>query len=57
MTTRSYNMLMDQMEHMPPIRQSDISRAQKDILDKTKELADSGALIMPGGGEEDEIVY
>jgi flagellar motor switch protein FliG len=48
-------MLRDDLEVAPPTKLSDVEQAQKDILTVARKLADSGE-IMLGGGGGDELV-
>ena len=45
----------DDLEVAPPTKLSDVEQAQKDILTVARKLADSGE-IMLGGGGGDELV-
>lgn len=55
MSSRAAEMLRDDLEAAPPTKLSDVEQAQKDILTVARKLADSGE-IMLGGGGGDELV-
>lgn len=55
MSKRAAEMLQDDLEAMGPVRISDVEAAQKEILTVARRLADSGE-IMLGGGGGDEFV-
>jgi flagellar motor switch protein FliG len=55
MSSRAAEMLRDDLEVAPPTKLSDVEQAQKDILTVARKLADSGE-IMLGGGGGDELV-
>jgi len=52
MSKRASEMLKDDLEAAPPTKLSDVEQAQKDILGVAKKLADSGEIMLGGGGDE-----
>ena len=50
MSKRASEMLRDDLEAMPPVRLSDVEKAQREILSTAKRLADAGELSLGGKG-------
>ncbi|MBD1582229.1 flagellar motor switch protein FliG [Pseudoalteromonas sp. S16_S37] len=53
MSKRAAEMLADDLEAMPPVRISEVEAAQKEILSTARRLADSGEIMLGGGGGEE----
>ncbi|PSW19543.1 flagellar motor switch protein FliG [Photobacterium sanctipauli] len=53
MSKRAAEMLQDDLEAMGPIRVADVEAAQKEILSIARRLADSGELMLTGGGADE----
>ncbi len=53
MSKRQVEMLEDDLEAMGPIRVSEVEAAQKEILSIARRLADSGEIMLGGGGGDD----
>ncbi|MEJ6473094.1 flagellar motor switch protein FliG [Pseudoalteromonas piscicida] len=53
MSKRAAEMMMDDLEAMPPVRISEVEAAQKEILATARRLADSGEIMLGGGGGEE----
>jgi flagellar motor switch protein FliG len=53
MSKRAADMLADDLEAMPPVRISEVEAAQKEILSTARRLADSGEIMLGGGGGEE----
>jgi len=53
MSKRQVEILEDDMEVMGPIRVSEVEAAQKEILSIARRLADSGEIMLGGGGGDD----
>ncbi|CCQ09729.1 Flagellar motor switch protein FliG [Pseudoalteromonas luteoviolacea B = ATCC 29581] len=53
MSKRAADMLADDLEAMPPVRISEVEAAQKEILATARRLADSGEIMLGGGGGEE----
>lgn len=53
MSKRAADMLVDDLEAMPPIRVSEVETAQKEILSIARRLADAGEIMLGGGGGDD----
>jgi len=52
MSKRAADILMDDLESKGPVRLSDVEAAQKSIVAVARKLADSGEIILAGGGED-----
>ena len=55
MSKRAAEMLLDDLEAMGPVRVSDVETAQKEILAVARRLADSGEIMLGGGGGDDFV--
>lgn len=55
MSKRAAEMLQDDLEAMGPVRISDVEAAQKEILTVARRLADSGEIMLGGGGGEEFV--
>ena len=53
MSKRAAEMLTDDLEAMGPVRVSEVETAQKEILSVARRLADSGEIMLGGGGGEE----
>ncbi|KZN70536.1 MULTISPECIES: flagellar motor switch protein FliG [Pseudoalteromonas] len=53
MSKRAADMMADDLEAMPPVRISEVEAAQKEILATARRLADSGEIMLGGGGGEE----
>ncbi|KZN54962.1 flagellar motor switch protein FliG [Pseudoalteromonas luteoviolacea] len=53
MSKRAADMMADDLEAMPPVRISEVEAAQKEILATARRLADSGEVMLGGGGGEE----
>jgi flagellar motor switch protein FliG len=53
MSKRAAEMMADDLEAMPPVRISEVEAAQKEILSTARRLADSGEVMLGGGGGEE----
>jgi flagellar motor switch protein FliG len=53
MSKRAAEMMADDLEAMPPVRISEVEAAQKEILSTARSLADSGEIMLGGGGGEE----
>ncbi|MFD2180257.1 flagellar motor switch protein FliG [Veronia pacifica] len=53
MSSRAAEMLRDDLEAMGPIRVADVEGAQKEILSVARRLADSGEIMLGGGGADE----
>ena len=52
MSTRARSMLQEELEMMPPVRLSDVEKAQQSIVELAMRLAQEGKLALRGHGEE-----
>jgi flagellar motor switch protein FliG len=57
MSERAGKMMKEDMEAMGAVRLRDVDEAQSVIVQVAKALADSGEIVIAGGGEDDEFVY
>ncbi len=57
MSERAGKMMQEDMEAMGPVRLRDVDEAQASIVATAKALAESGEIVIAGGGEDDELVY
>lgn len=57
MSERAGKMMREDMEAMGAVRLKEVDEAQAAIVSIAKTLADSGEIVISGGGEEDELVY
>ena len=57
MSERAGKMMKEDMDAMGPVRLKDVDEAQAAIVNTAKSLADSGEIVISGGGEEDELVF
>jgi flagellar motor switch protein FliG len=51
MSKRAAELLRDDLETKPPMRLADVEAAQKEILTTARRMADSGEIMLGGGGE------
>ena len=49
--------LREDMESMGPVRLRDVDEAQTILVQKAKDLADSGEIVIDDGKEDDELVF
>lgn len=52
MSKRAAELMIDDLEAMPPIKVSDVEAAQKEILATARRMADNGELMLSGGADE-----
>ena len=52
MSKRAAELLRDDLEASGPVRLSDVEVAQKEILTAARKMADSGEIVLGGGGEQ-----
>jgi len=57
MTERAAKMLRDDMEVMGPVRLKDVDQAQMGMVNKAKDLGDSGEIMISKNKGDDELVY
>lgn len=57
MSERAAKMMREDMEAMGPVRMKDVEEAQSNVVQTAKGLADSGEIVISGGGDEDELVF
>ena len=52
MSTRARSMFIDDMEAKGPMRLADVEEAQKQIMRIARKLADTGDIVLAGGGDD-----
>ncbi len=52
MSTRARSMFVDDMEAKGPMRLADVEEAQKQIMRTARKLADTGDIVLAGGGDD-----
>ena len=57
MSERAAKILREDMEAMGPVRLRDVDEAQMEIVNKAKELAEAGEIILRDNKAEDELIY
>ena len=57
MSERASKMMIEDMEAMGPVRVKEVDEAQSTVVNAAKTLADSGEIVIAGGGEDDELVF
>ena len=57
MSARAAKMMQEDIEAMGPVRVSEVEDAQNNVINSAKVLAESGKIIISGGGEEGELVF
>ena len=57
MSERAGKMLKEDMDAMGPVRLREVDEAQGLIVNLSKELANSGQIVISEGREEDELIY
>ena len=57
MSERAAKMVQEDMEAMGPVKISDVDNAQKHITSSAKTLSENGEIQIPGGSDEEELIY
>lgn len=57
MSSRAGKIIKEDMEAMGPVRLRDVEEAQQYIVTATKDLANSGEIVVSEGKDSDELVY
>lgn len=58
MSERAAKLMKEDMEAKGPVRMRDVDHAQMEVVNKAKELAEKGEIVIPEGEEkEEEMVY
>ncbi len=55
MSERAAKILREDMDALGPVRLSDVEEAQTDIINTTRELAESGEIVVAGSGDDEMI--
>jgi len=56
MSERGSEMLLEEIEIMPPQRRSTVEEAQSKIVAVVRRLEETGAIFLVRGGDEDDLV-
>ena len=57
MSERAAKIMEKDMEALGAVRKKEVSEARSSVMDTGKSLSESGELVLPGGGEDDELMY
>ena len=57
MSERAAKIMEEDMEALGAVRKKEVSEARSSVMDTAKSLSESGDLVLPGGGEDDEPMY
>ena len=57
MSSRAGKIIKEDMEAMGPVRLRDVEEAQLYVVNATKELSNSGEIVISEGKDSDELVY
>ena len=57
MSERAAKILREDMEAMGPVRLRDVDEAQMEMVNKAKDLAEAGEILLSDNKGEDELVY
>lgn len=57
MSERAAKIMEEDMEALGAVRKREVEEARANVMDTAKRLSESGELILPGGGEDDELMY
>lgn len=57
MSERAAKILREDMEAMGPVRLRDVDEAQMDMVNKAKDLAEAGEILLSDNKGEDELIY
>ena len=57
MSSRAGKIIREDMEAMGPVRLRDVEEAQQYIVTTTKELSNSGEIVISEGKDNDELIY
>ena len=57
MSERAAKIMEEDMEALGAVRNKEVSEARSSVMDTAKSLSESGELVLPGGGEDDELMY
>ena len=57
MSERAAKIMEKDMEALGAVRKKEVSEARSSVMDTAKSLSESGELALPGGGEDDELMY
>ncbi|PPR58029.1 MAG: hypothetical protein CFH07_01157 [Alphaproteobacteria bacterium MarineAlpha3_Bin6] len=57
MSEKAAKIMEEDMEALGAVRKREVDDARSSVMDTAKSLSESGELVLPGGGEDDELMY
>ena len=57
MSERAAKIMEEGMQGRARCEKKEVSEARSSVMDTAKSLSESGELVLPGGGEDDELMY
>ena len=57
MSERAAKIMEEDMEALGAVRKREVDDTRSSVMDTAKSLSESGELVLPGGGEDDELMY
>ena len=57
MSERAAKIMEEDMKALGAVRKKEVSEARSSVMDTAKSLSESGELVLPGGGEDDKLMY
>ena len=57
MSERAAKIMEEDMEALGAVHKREVDDARSSVMDTAKSLSESGELVLPGGGEDDELMY
>ncbi len=57
MSERAAKIMEENLEVLGAVRKRKVDDARSSVMDTAKSLSESGELVLPGGGEDDELMY
>ena len=57
MSERASKIMEEDMEALGGVRSKEVEEARTAVMDLAKSLSEEGELVLPGGGDEDELMY
>ena len=56
MSEKAAKIMEEDMEALGAVRKREVDDARSSVMDTAKSLSESGELVLPGGGEDDELM-
>ena len=57
MSERAAKIMEEDMEALGAVRKREVDDARSSVMDTAKSLSESGEFVLPGCGEDDELMY